>query len=288
MKKIGFIGIGVMGGPIIGHLLRAGYEVYGYTRTKAKAESLIAAGMVWCDTIALVTVSADVIFTMVGFPKDVEDVYFANDGIFKAITAGKYVVDLTTSEPRLAQRISKQAQELGVHALDAPVTGGDLGAINGTLTIMVGGEDADFDTILPILSVFGKSITLHGAAGFGQHAKMANQIGIAGSLIGMAEVLTYAQQVGLDPEKVLATVGSGSASSWQLVNNGPKAVSGDYQPGFYIKHFVKDMNIALDEISEHQVELPGLQLANEIYETLIDNGKMDLGTQAIIEWYKKQ
>lgn len=207
---------------------------------------------------------------------------------FSAIDAGKYVVDLTTSEPRLAQRIYQHAQELGVHALDAPVTGGDLGAINGTLTIMVGGEVADYEAVLPILSVFGKSITLHGAPGFGQHAKMANQIGIAGALIGMAEVLTYAEQVGLDPEKVLATVGSGSASSWQLVNNGPKAVSGDYQPGFYIKHFVKDMGIALDEIGEHHVELPGLQLANDIYETLIDNGKMDLGTQAIIEWYKKQ
>ncbi len=275
-----------MGASIVKHLLRADYDVVVYTRTKAKAEPLVEAGARWADTVGQALAQADVLFTMVGYPTDVEEVYFGEDGIFANGIAGQVVIDMTTSSPALAIRIAEQAATLKMASIDAPVSGGDVGAKNGTLSIMCGGERQVFDEMVPILSIFGKQIVYQGVAGAGQHTKMCNQIAIATNMIGVCEALAYAQKAGLDAETVLASISSGAAGSWSLSNLAPRMLEGDFEPGFYVKHFLKDMNIALMEAEAMQLELPGLQLACEMYDQLIELGFSDKGTQALFKRYK--
>lgn len=284
-KKIAFIGTGVMGLSIVKHLLKAGYEVTVYNRTKEKADPLIELGALWADSPAIASEKKDIIFTMVGFPKDVEEVYFGEEGIFKTAKEGSIVVDMTTSQPSLAQKIYEAAKERGIKSLDAPVSGGDIGARNGTLSIMVGGDEAVFHEMLPIFQLFGSNIVYHGQAGSGQHAKMCNQLLVATNMIGVCECIAYGIKAGLDLDKVLESVSTGAASSWALTNLGPRILKGNLDPGFYIKHFIKDMKIALDEAEKMGLDLPGLKLAKEMYELLQEKGYGDYGTQALIKYY---
>ncbi len=285
MKKIGFIGLGVMGGAIVSHLLDHQYEVHVYNRTEKKAQPYLEKGAIWEETPTLIAEKSDIIFTMVGFPTDVEEVYFGEKGIFKANVKGKYLVDLTTSTPTLAIKIFEKGQEVGAHVLDAPVSGGDLGAKKGTLTIMVGGLEADFETLEPVFSTFGTTLNFQGKAGSGQHTKMANQIMIAGTMTGMAELLVYANAAGLDLDKVLTTVGGGSAANWSLTNYAPRILKEDFTPGFFVKHFVKDLKIALDEANKMNISLPATKKATELYEKLIVEGYENDGTQSLIKLF---
>lgn len=286
MKKIGFIGTGVMGTSIVRHLLQADYEVTVYNRTKAKAEPLIAEGATWRDTPQQVVDASDIIFTIVGYPSDVEETYYGSEGIFSTDVNGKILVDMTTSTPSLAKKIYQTALEREANALDAPVSGGDLGAKNGTLTIMVGGDQAVYDQVVPLFEVFGSKVNLQGGPGAGQHTKMANQIMIAGTMTGMTELLVYAKASGLDLEKVLDTVGGGSAANWSLTNYAPRILKEDYTPGFFAKHFLKDLKIALDEADRMNVKLPATERAKELYQELNDKGFENDGTQALIKlWW---
>ncbi|MFV0558198.1 MAG: NAD(P)-dependent oxidoreductase [Enterococcus sp.] len=284
--KIGFIGTGVMGRAVVSHLLKAGHQVFVFNRTKSKTAELVAKGATWCETPLAVTQKSEVIFTMVGYPSDVQAVYYGDQGIFEAEVAGKILVDLTTSTPSLAQEIWETAKERGAQSLDAPVSGGDLGAQKATLTIMVGGEQSTYEAVLPIFEIIGQTFTLHGPAGKGQHTKMANQIMIAGTMTGTVEMLVYAQAAQLDLNKVLTTLGGGSASNWSMINYGPRILKADYSPGFFVKHFVKDLKIALDEAQKLDLNLPCTQLAKELYEQLISQGFENDGTQALIKlWW---
>lgn len=283
MKKIGFIGVGVMGASLVKHLLQAGFKVYVYTRTKTKAHSVLDLGAIWLDTPALIAQHSDIIMTMVGYPSDVEDVYFGTHGIFTTTIHGKIVVDLTTSTPSLAKRIAIHAEKMGAQAVDAPVSGGDIGAKNGTLTIMVGCDESVFAVIEPILAIFSSKIKRQGLAGAGQHTKMANQIMIAGTMTGMTELLVYAKAAGLNVESVIETVGAGSAANWSLANYAPRILANDFAPGFYAKHFLKDLRIALDEAHQMGLSLPGTQTAETLYQALVDAGFGDLGTQSLIK-----
>lgn len=284
--KIAFIGTGVMGNSIIQHLLAANYEVFVYTRTKEKASHLLEKGAVWANTAAEATAVADVIFTMVGYPTDVESIYFGETGIFAGSKEGQLVIDMTTSSPALAKKIAKTALIHKIGSIDAPVSGGDIGAKNGTLSIMCGGNKSEFEKVLPILSIFGKDIVYQGEAGAGQHAKMCNQIAIATNMIGVCEALAYATSAGLDPEAVLASIAPGAAGSWSLSNLAPRILKEDFEPGFYVKHFLKDMNIALEEAEAMNLALPGLRLARETYEQLIERGFGDKGTQVLYKFYQ--
>ncbi|MBO0441490.1 NAD(P)-dependent oxidoreductase [Candidatus Enterococcus ikei] len=287
MPKIGFIGTGVMGAAIVRNMMKQGLSVNVYNRTKSKTDGLVAEGAVWKDTPADITADSDIIFTMVGFPNDVEAIYFGANGIFKEDITRKILVDLTTSTPTLAEKIATQANKLGGMALDAPVSGGDLGAINGTLTIMVGGEQIAYDQVLPIFKTFGKTYSLHGSAGKGQHTKMANQIMIAGTMTGMTEMMVYANKAGLDLDKVIETLSGGSAMNWSLSNYSPRILKEDYSPGFFVKHFIKDLKIALDEAKKMKLELPSTKLAVELYEKLANKGFENDGTQALIKlWWE--
>lgn len=285
--KIGFIGTGVMGNAIAQNLLKAHHQLWVYNRTKSKTDNLVALGATWCDTPQAVTEQAEIIFTMLGFPQDVEQVYFQENGIFKAQVQGKILVDMTTSKPTLAQKITATGQAAGAQVLDAPVSGGDVGAKNGTLTIMVGGQQATFDQLQPIFQAIGSQVNLFGGPGAGQNTKMANQIMIAGTMTGMSEMLVYAKAAGLDLNKVLETVVGGSAANWSLSNYGPRILKEDFQPGFYSKHFLKDLRIALDTAAEMHLDLPATQQAKDLYEKLVDQKHLgDLGTQALIKlWW---
>ncbi len=285
--KIGFIGTGVMGNAIAQNLLKAHHQLWVYNRTKSKTDNLVALGATWCDTPQAVTEQAEIIFTMLGFPQDVEQVYFQENGIFKAQVQGKILVDMTTSKPTLAQKIAATGQAAGAQVLDAPVSGGDVGAKNGTLTIMVGGQQATFDQLQPIFQAIGSQVNLFGGPGAGQNTKMANQIMIAGTMTGMSEMLVYAKAAGLDLNKVLETVGGGSAANWSLSNYGPRILKEDFQPGFYSKHFLKDLRIALDTAAEMHLDLPATQQAKDLYEKLVDQKHLgNLGTQALIKlWW---
>ncbi|EGP5412874.1 NAD(P)-dependent oxidoreductase [Enterococcus faecium] len=284
--KLGFIGTGVMGSAVVRHLLEAGHEVAVYNRTKAKADPLVTEGAVWADTPKAVAEQSNILFTMVGYPKDVEEIYYGESGIFSADVSGRILVDLTTSTPTLAEKIAKTAKEKGADALDAPVSGGDLGAKNGTLTIMVGGEEAVYDQVLPLFKEFGTTFTLHGSAGKGQHTKMANQIMIAGTMTGMTEMLVYAQKNGLDLEKVIETLSGGSAANWSLSNYSTRILKEDYTPGFFVKHFIKDLKIALEEAEKMNLVLPATIQALKLYEELADKGFENDGTQALIKlWW---
>ena len=287
MKKIGFVGTGVMGSSMVLNLIKHGYELSVYNRTKSKAEACIAASAKWCDTVAECAKDKDVVITIVGFPKDVEEVYFGENGILNAAKKGAYVIDMTTTSPMLSEKIYKAAAEKGIYALDAPVSGGDTGAKNGTLAIMVGGDKAAFDECMPVFEAMGTNIRYEGKAGNGQHVKMANQIAIAGAVSGVAEAVRYAMAMGVDVDTMLDTISNGAAGSWQMSNNGPKMAKEDYAPGFYIKHFIKDMKIAIECAETKGVTLDVLKQVCDEYVQLENNGKGELGTQAIIEYYKR-
>lgn len=284
MQKIGFIGTGVMGAAMITNLLDAGYPVTVYNRTKVKADAVVAHGATWADTPAEVTRQADIIITIVGYPKDVEEVYFGKDGIFSGAHAKQIIIDMTTSTPALATKIAKYAQEHDIAALDAPVSGGDIGAKNGTLTIMVGGSETAYHAVEPIFTVLGHQINLFGQAGAGQHTKMANQIMIAATMIGLSEMLVYAKAANLDLQKVLTTLSSGGADNWSMDNYVPRILQGDFQPGFYAKHLLKDLRIALDGANEMHLDLPGTKLAERLYTKLSEEMHLgDEGTQALVK-----
>lgn len=287
IRKIGFIGTGVMGSSMAKHLQSAGYELSVYTRTKAKAQELLGLGMKWCSNPAELAGNVDVVISMVGYPSDVESVYLGENGVLSTKKGG-YIVDMTTSSPKLAQKIYAAAKEKGIAALDAPVSGGDLGARNATLAIMAGGDENAFKELLPVFQAMGKTINYFGGAGSGQYTKMANQIAIAAGMLGVAESLAYAQRMGLDAMKVLETIEKGAAGSWSLSNLGRRMLKGDDKPGFYIKHFLKDMRIAIESAEEAGLNLPGLHKAKELYDQLAERGMEDKGTQAIIHWYMER
>ncbi|MEK9983728.1 MAG: NAD(P)-dependent oxidoreductase [Opitutae bacterium] len=279
--NIGWVGTGVMGAPMAGHLQAAGHKLYVYNRTAAKAQVLVDAGAVLCESPREVARQSEFVFSIVGYPVDVESTYLSTDGILAGAKAGSVVIDMTTSEPALAKRICKVAGRQGVDVLDAPVSGGDIGARNAALAIMVGGEQSVFDRVKPLFQCMGKNIAYMGPTGAGQHTKMSNQILIAGTMIGTVESLLYAHRSGLNLEEVIAVIGSGAASSWSINNLGPRIVKGDFDPGFYIKHFVKDMGIALAEAKAMRLVLPGLALVSQFYQAAIAQGLEDLGTQGL-------
>ena len=268
-----------------GHLLEAGYPLTVYNRTQSKADDLVARGATWADSPAVVAEGADVVITIVGFPADVEETYFGDSGVFKTIKTGALVIDMTTSSPLLAKRIAEAASEKGIGSLDAPVSGGDLGAREARLSIMIGGEQSDFDRAQPLFEIMGKNIQLQGPAGSGQYTKMCNQIAIASGMVAIGEALAYAKAAGLDPKQVLASIETGAAGSWSLSNLAPRALDGDFAPGFFVKHFIKDMGIALESASEMGLKLPGLELAKGLYDKLSGQGGADEGTQALFRFY---
>ena len=281
--KIGFIGVGVMGGPMVLNLMKKGFDVSIYTRTKSKAEGVIAAGAHWCDTIADCAAGRDVVITIVGYPKDVEEVYFSEKGILNSADKGTVLIDMTTTSPRLSERIYAAAKEKGMTALDAPVSGGDVGAQKGTLAIMVGGDRDAFDKMHDVFAAMGTNIRYQGGAGCGQHTKMANQIAISGCVAAVCEAIAYAKRCGLDPQDMFDAISTGAAGSWQLTNNGQKIINGDYAPGFYVKHFIKDMNIALDEAQARDLDLTVLHMVRDKYDELAAQDGADEGTQALIK-----
>jgi len=285
-SNIAFIGTGVMGASMAGHLLKAGAVVTVYNRTKSKADALVAAGARWADSPAKAASGADVIFTMVGYPSDVEAVYLGTAGIIAASKPGAILVDHTTSDPALAARISAAAAAAGRVAIDAPVSGGDTGARNATLSIMVGGDERAFSSVKPFFDVMGKTAILQGGAGAGQYTKMANQISVAASLIGTVESMLYAEKAGLDPRRVLDSIGGGAAQSAQLVNMAPRMLSGDFEPGFYSKHFLKDLRIALASARAMGLDLPLLALAESLFVRMQDAGFGEKGTQALYRLYR--
>lgn len=287
MSKVGFIGLGVMGQSMAKHLLAAGHELYVYNRTKAKADQLVSLGAVWLDTPKQIAEAAEFVLTIVGYPKDVEEVYFGEAGVFAGVHSQSLLVDLTTSTPSLAIKIAEKSVELGIRSLDAPVSGGDLGAKEARLTTMVGGEVEAFERAKPILEVFSNKVTRQGKTGAGQHTKMANQIMIAGTMTGLVELLVYAREAGLDLEVVLETVGGGAAANWSLANYAPRILRQDFTPGFFAKHFLKDLKIALDEAEKMGIALPSTELAGKLYEQLCQAGHQDDGTQALIKlWWE--
>lgn len=280
--RIGWVGAGVMGAPMAGHLLRAGYRLRVFTRTAARAEPLVRAGAEWAETPRAAAEDADVVCLMVGTPQDVEQVVLGAEGVLSAMSAGTTLIDFTTSSPSLARRIADAAAERGVAAIDAPVSGGDVGAREARLSIMVGGAQEAVGKVLPLLECLGGTVVQQGGPGMGQHTKMMNQIVIASGMIGVCEGLVYAERAGLDLETALASVGGGAAASWSLANYVPRILKQDFEPGFRVDHFVKDMEIALDECRRMQLELPGLELARALYRRLIDEGWGRKGTQSLV------
>jgi 3-hydroxyisobutyrate dehydrogenase len=282
---IGFVGTGVMGKSMAGHLLRAGYQVLVFNRTKARAEELIHMGAVWQNTVAELATRSNVIITMVGYPKDVEEVYLGKDGIITHAKSGSYLVDMTTSAPALAKKIYDEALAKGMYALDAPVSGGDVGAKEARLAIMVGGDVDVFEALVPIFNFVGKNVVLQGKAGAGQHTKMCNQIAIASTMIGVCEAMAYAKTAGLNPETVLKSIESGAAGSFSLTNLAPRMLANNFAPGFYVKHFIKDMTIALDSAQAMGLLTPGLELAKSLYDKLAEQGEENSGSQTLIKLY---
>jgi len=284
IKTIGFIGLGIMGQSMAGHLLAGGFGLNVYNRTKSKADGLVSRGATWFETPGEVAAHSDLVITIVGFPRDVEEVYFGPQGII-AHAKNAILVDMTTSSPSLARDIAQEAAKKGLGALDAPVSGGDVGARDAKLTIMVGGSQEVFDQALPVLRLMGTSIILQGSAGMGQHTKMCNQIVIASNIMGVAEGLAYAKKVGLDPSTVLQSIGGGAASGFQLNVLGTRMIAGDYAPGFYIEHFIKDLTIALAEAKKLDLDLPGLSQAKKLYDQMVAKGLGRDGTQGLLQLY---
>ncbi len=285
---VGFIGIGVMGRSMAGHLLDAGYSVHVYNRTQAKAQDLVDRGAQWQSSPGKVAAAADVIITIVGFPVDVESVYLGEDGVLAQARSGSLAIDMTTSCPNLASRIAQEAAAKGIEVLDAPVSGGDIGAREARLSIMVGGSVSGFERALPLFEIMGKNIVHQGPAGSGQHTKMCNQSAIASGMMAISEAMAYAKKSGLQPETVLKSIESGAAGSWSLTNLAPRVLKGDYAPGFFVKHFIKDMKIAIESAQAMGLDLPGLQLAKKLYDQLASKGCEDDGTQALFKLYEEQ
>ncbi|MCT0042552.1 NAD(P)-dependent oxidoreductase [Weissella confusa] len=282
--KIGFIGTGVMGRGIINNLLKANYDVVVYNRTKAHAHSVLDNGATWADGPKAIAEAADLVITMVGYPKDVEEQYYGDNGLFAGAHAGQIFVDMTTSTPTLAEQLATDGEKYGVKVLDAPVSGGDVGAKNGTLTIMAGGDQAAYDSLQPIFDVISKAANRFGVAGRGQHTKMANQIMIADTMLGMSEMMVYAKAADLDVAKVMETLAAGGAQNWSLDNYGPRVLAGDFEPGFYAKHLLKDLRIALDEAAKMDLSLPATDLAEALYTKLVEQKNLgDEGTQALVK-----
>lgn len=286
MQKIGFIGVGIMGKSMVRNLMKAGFEVAIYTRTRAKVEDVIAEGAIWRDTVKDCVADRDAVISIVGYPKDVEEVYFGENGILANAPKGAYVIDMTTSSPKLAVRIYEAAKEAGLYAIDAPVTGGDSGAKAGTLTILAGGDKEAFDACMPVFEAMGKNINYEGKAGNGQHTKMCNQIAIAGAIAGACEALAYAKGVGLDVQTMLDSISTGAAGSAQMSNVIPRILRDDFNPGFFIKHFIKDMKLAGGEAVDADVKLGTLEYVLSMYEKLEAEGLGELGTQALIKYYQ--
>ena len=286
-RTIGFIGLGVMGAPMAGHIRASGERLLIYTRTKSKARLVLDTGAEWRDSPKQIAEECDVVFTMVGYPKDVEEIYFGPDGLIENARPGTIFVDFTTSSPDLAVKIYESAKARGLSAIDAPVSGGDIGAKNATLTIMVGGDEETFQKVKPLLETVGKTVILQGGPGAGQHTKMANQIAVAGNLLGTVEALIYAKNAGLDPKHVLLSIANGAAQSWQLSNNAPRMLERNFDPGFYIKHFLKDLRIALDSAHAMHIELPMLALSEKLFAKMVNEGMGELGTQAIYLLYER-
>ncbi len=284
--RIGFVGLGIMGRSMAGHLLAAGHELRVYNRSRDKADELVARGARWCDSPGEVAAGSEVVITMVGYPADVEHIYLGAGGIVERAAAGTLLVDMTTSSPSLARRIAQAARERGCGALDAPVSGGDVGAREAKLSIMVGGDAAEFERARPVLALMGTNIVLLGGPGTGQHTKMCNQIVIASTIVGVTEGLVYAQRAGLDPATVLQAIGGGAASGFQLNVLGPRIIGGDFAPGFFIEHFLKDLGIALGEAEQMGLDLPGLALARGLYQRMAEKGLGRDGTQALIKLYQ--
>lgn len=283
--RVGWIGTGVMGQPMAGHLLAAGYPLTVFTRTAARAQALVAAGARWAPSPAEVAAQSDVVFSIVGNPEGVKEVHLGPEGTLRAATPPRLIVDMTTSSPELAARIAREACALGSAALDAPVSGGDIGACNATLSIMCGGTQRDFEDARPLLAHLGKTVTLQGGPGAGQHAKCVNQILIAGTMLGLAEGLAYARAAGLDAQQVLAAVGGGAAGSWSLANLAPRILRGDTAPGFFVEHFIKDLRIALGEARRLHLDLAMVAMAEQVYTRLAGEGHARSGTQAVVAAY---
>ena len=279
---IGWIGTGVMGSPMCLHLIKKHYKVIVNNRTKRKAKQLIDNGAKWAQSPKAVAENADVIFTIVGFPKDVRQVYFGKDGIIEGLKKGSVLVDMTTTEPSLAEEIYEEVRRKGALSVDAPVSGGDIGAQAGTLSIMVGGDKNAVNTVMPLLKFMGDNIVHQGGAGKGQHAKMCNQIMASALMIGMCETLLYGYKAGLDLNTMLSSVSKGAAASWMLDNLAPRIVKRDFRPGFYVEHFIKDMGIALNEAERMNLMLPGLSLVNQLYIAAKAQGHGRKGTQALL------
>ena len=285
-QTIGMIGTGVMGKSMAEHILQNGYELAVYTRTKSKADALIENGAQWKHTPKEVAEIADIIITMIGTPADVEEVYFGDDGLLAHAKPNSVLIDMTTSKPSLAIDIYNQAKEKDLYALDAPVSGGDVGAKNGTLAIMDGGDKGVFEQMLPIFKIMGENIVYEGEAGAGQHTKVINQISIAPAMIGLCEAIMYINKSGLDAKTVLGTISTGAAGSWSLDNYAPRMLVGDFAPGFAIKHYIKDMKIALESAEELGMDTPGLRLALDMYQQVADMGAEENGIHGLLKYYE--
>ncbi len=280
--RIGWIGTGVMGRSMCGHLIEAGFAATVFNRTPDKASELVAAGATLARSPREVAENSDVVFSIVGFPDDVREVILGDAGVLRGARPGTALVEMTTSRPSLAEEIAEAAAGRDVAAIDAPVSGGDSGARNAALSIMVGGDRDAFERVRPLLERLGKTIVYQGGPGRGQHTKMVNQTLIASGMVGVCEALLYASKAGLDLPTVLQSVGSGAAGSWSLSNLAPRMIDGDFDPGFFVEHFIKDMRIALDEAATMNLAMPGLALAEQLYQALVAQGHRKDGTQALI------
>jgi 3-hydroxyisobutyrate dehydrogenase len=285
--RVGFIGLGIMGRNMARHILDAGYPLAVYDHHRANAEALEAGGASWCDSVGDVAAASDIVISIVGTPRDVAEIYLGDGGILARARQGTILIDMTTSSPALAQRIEAAAIRAGCGALDAPVSGGEGGARDAKLAIMVGGAHETFEAALPLLMTMGGNVVLQGAAGAGQHTKMCNQIVIASTIMGVCEGLAYGRRVGLDLETVLQSIAGGAASSFQLSTFGTRIDKGDFAPGFMIDHFVKDLGIALAEAGPMQLDLPGAALASKLYQSLAALGHGRSGTQALFKYYEQ-
>lgn len=274
-----------MGKSMAGHLLKAGHRLHVYTRTKEKARDLLTDGAVWEDAPGSLAARCDLVITIVGMPSDVEQVYFEEGGLLANLRKGTVLIDMTTSSPELAGRIADAAKKKGGAALDAPVSGGDKGAREAGLSIMVGGDRHVYDEVLPVFKLMGRNIVYQGPAGSGQSCKMCNQVVIASTMLGVCEAMAYAKKSGLDPHTVLESISAGAAGSWALSNLAPRMIEGDFDPGFYVKHFIKDMGIASESAEKMDLDLPGLALSLKSYRELAAKGDGDLGTQALAKMY---
>ncbi len=286
--NIAFIGTGVMGRSMAGHLQKAGHSLHVHNRTKEKAQALLDVGAKWHDSAGSAAAAAEVTITILGFPHDVEESYLGKGGIVERAPQGALLIDMTTSSPVLARRIADAAAKRGQSSLDAPVSGGDLGAREARLVIMVGGEEAAFGRARPLFELMGKNIARLGPAGAGQHCKMANQVAVAVGMVSWVEALAYARKAGLDPAQVHASISGGAAGSWAMTNLAPRALAENFAPGFYVKHIIKDMKIALDSAAEMGLDLPGLAVAKKLYEQVAEHGWQDCGTQALYRLYLAQ